>query len=138
MISMALSGSAACSGPSDPATIARAGIEAQTRAWNSGDLDGAMESYCPSTDITWVNAKGVTRGYKDFAESMQAEFGAEPAMMGVLSNEVIDIRAIGEDSSLVVLDWSIMRDGEKLMGGVSTQLWSACQGRMRIVFEHAS
>lgn len=124
--------------PNDPVAVARMSVEMQTRDWNRGDLDAAMASYCPTPDITWVNAKGVTKGYASFAESMQAEFGPGSAGMGVLRNEVIYSRALGNGSSLLVLEWSIERDGQRVMGGISTQLWSPCEGRLRIVFEHAS
>ena len=122
----------------DAANAARLGLTALTAAWNRSDLEGALEGYCRSPDITWVNAAGVTHGYDNFAQSMRTEFGPGSDQLGVLTNDVIDIRGVGDNASLVVLRWSIVRDGKFLMGGVSTQLWAECQGRMRIVFEHAS
>ena len=68
---------------------------------------------------------------------MRDEFGGKPATMGVLSNEILEARDMGR-ASLIVVRWAITRDGKRLMGGVSTQLWALCEGRTRIVFEHAS
>ena len=133
-----LAGAATAAEPADAsAESGRRALVAQTEAWNKGDLEGALEGYCPKVDITWVNAKGVTHGYDAFAKSMREDFAGGTAAMGVLTNTVIDSRGLGGGQSLIVVKWDITRDGTRLMGGISTQLWAKCQGRTRIVFEHA-
>ncbi|HWT12960.1 MAG TPA: DUF4440 domain-containing protein [Allosphingosinicella sp.] len=111
--------------------------EAQRSAWNRGDLEAALAGYCDSAEMTWVARSGVTRGFRSFAEAMRQDF-ADPARMGRFALEVLDSRQTGPRTALLTVRWSIARDGERLMGGVSTQLWGDCQGRLRIVFEHAS
>jgi hypothetical protein len=69
---------------------------------------------------------------------MREEFGREPGAMGVLVIDVLESRDLGGAGSLAVVRWAISRGGARLMGGVSTQLWAECQGRRRVVFEHAS
>lgn len=128
---------AAAQTPASPSDRAREATAAQIAAWNAGDLETALGAYCPSPDITWVNRNGVSRGYEGFAQSMRAEFAA-PAGMGALAIEIEHARDIGADAGLLVVRWSITRGGERLMGGVSTQLWAECEGRMHIVLEHAS
>jgi ketosteroid isomerase-like protein len=120
-----------------PGAQARTAIAAQAAAWNRGDLEASLASYCPTPDIVWVNRSGVSRGFDSFAKSMRDEFRDRPAAMGILSNEVLEARSLGR-SSLLVVRWSITLDGRKLMGGVSTQIWATCRGATRIVFEHAS
>lgn len=116
---------------------ASGGVAAQVAAWNRGDLEGALDSYCDVPRLTWVNRGGVTRGLAEFAAAMRADF-ADRALMGVYEAEILESRALGRGASLVVLRWSISRDGRRLMGGVSTQLWERCRGRLRITLEHAS
>jgi len=123
--------------PAMPAATARLQVAAQVAAWNRGDMESALASYCPSPKITWVNRAGLSRGYDAFAQSMRDDF-AGPGKMGVLTNHILEARDLGDGQSLVVLRWSITRDGKRLMGGVSSQLWAQCDGRLRIVFEHAS
>ena len=106
-------------------------------SWNRGDLERALQSYCPRSDISWVNASGLTHGFEPFARSMREEFGRSPARMGTMTMEVLESRDLGE-RGLVVVRWSIVREGRRLMGGISSQLWAQCDGGMRIVFEHAS
>ena len=117
---------------------ARAEIDRQVDAWNRGDLEGALNFYCPDEDVTWVNSEGVSHGWQKFARSMRGEFGGGPDRMGVLGIAVLDARDLADGSSLVMLRWSIVKDGKRVMGGLSSQLWSDCEGRIRVVFEHAS
>jgi hypothetical protein len=123
--------------PSGAAGEAARGVQAQVAAWNRGDLEGALEAYCGEPRITWVTRSGVTRGYDEFAEGMRRDF-ADRTRMGRYEAELLETRALGRRSALVVLRWSITRDGRRLMGGISTQLWERCRGRLRITLEHAS
>ena len=125
----------------DPVSIramAERQVAEQVAAWNRGDLNGALASYCPSADIMWVNASGISRGFDGYRRSMQAMFAGGKERMGRLDIAVQDVRLFGDGSNMTVLRWSITRNNMRLMGGLSTQLWADCDGRMRIVFEHSS
>ena len=122
---------------SRPADAAARALAAQVEAWNGGRLEDALSAYCDDPRITWVNRGGLTRGFADFAAGMRSDF-ADPVTMGQMAVEVLDRRAAGPQAALITLKWSITRDGKRLMGGVSTQLWEPCAGELRIVFEHAS
>lgn len=113
-------------------------VAEQVALWNRGDLEGALATYCPDDEIAWVNHGGLSHGYQRFALSMREEFGRGPDSMGTLAIAVLESRDLGEGRSLLVVRWSITRGGARLMGGVSSQLWAPCQGRTRVVFEHAS
>ena len=112
-------------------------LQAQAAAWNRGDLEEALGAYCDRPDIVWVNRRGVTRGFKDFAQGMRSDF-KDRARMGRMDIELLDSRSVARNAALTTIKWQISRDGKRLMGGVSTQLWQRCSGRLRIVLEHAS
>lgn len=116
---------------------ANAALDAQVAAWNRGDLEGALAGYCPRPEVTWISRSGVTRGFDAFAAGMRADFAA-PSSMGRYQVERLDSRAVGVDAVLITVRWTITREGRRLMGGVSTQLWRPCDGRYRVVLEHAS
>lgn len=121
-----------------PSFRARAAIGAQIEAWNKGDLEAAMTVYCRSPDIVWVNRRGVSKGYDDFARTMRLSF-PERAAMGTMKMEVENALDLGEDQALVTVRWSIERQGGNGgMGGISTQLWAMCGGALKVVHEHAS
>jgi len=118
-------------------TRAQAEIVRQMETWNRGDLEGALHTYCPTAEITWASKQGVSKGYEAFARSMRRGFGP-PARMGRLDIRVLNEMDLGEDRSLVTVNWSIKRGGRQVTGGVSSQVWALCDNRMRVVFEHAS
>jgi uncharacterized protein (TIGR02246 family) len=123
--------------PSGAAGEAARGVQAQVAAWNRGDLETALGLYCSEPRITWVTRRGVTHGFDEFAAGMRRDF-ADRSQMGRYEAELIETRSLGRRSALVVVRWSITRDGRRLMGGVSTQIWESCRGRLRITLEHAS
>lgn len=112
-------------------------ISRQLTAWNRGDLEGALDTYCPTAEIVWANKDGVSKGYEAFARSMRRGFGSR-SRMGTLDIKVLNEINLGENKSLVTVRWSIKRGGRQVMGGVSSQLWALCDHEMRVVFEHAS
>lgn len=113
-------------------------IAAQVALWNRGELEPVLGTYCPRDDIAWVNHGGLSHGYERFAQSMREEFGGGAGRMGTLAIDVLESRDLGAGGTLVVVRWAITRNGQRLMGGVSSQLWADCAGAMRVVFEHAS
>ena len=124
--------------PAGPAGQAEDGFTRQRVAWNKGDIEGALDLYWNSPEITFVSKAGVNRGFAAFARAMRDEYAGRPDQMGVYSGEVLLAKEISPETGLLVVRWSIDRDGRHLMGGVSTQLWEEVGGAWRIVFEHAS
>jgi hypothetical protein len=68
---------------------------------------------------------------------MRADF-AEPAAMGTYSADILDARNVGPNAAVIVFRWQIMRNGRRVMGGTSTQIWREINGSWRAVLEHAS
>jgi hypothetical protein len=120
-----------------PELAARSGVAAQVAAWNRGDLESALLTYWNSPHMTWVSRSGVQRGFASFAEGMRTDF-ANSEEMGTYSAEVLDARTLGREDALIVFRWQIVRDGRRLMGGTSTQVWRKIGGSWFAVFEHAS
>jgi hypothetical protein len=129
---VALSPSVAMANPD-----AKAAFEMQIADWNRGDLEAALAAYLNAPEMTWVNRNGVEKGFAAFAASMRAEF-ERSGQMGTFSGEVLEARELARDLAMIVVKWSIERDGKRLMGGVSTQLWQRFDTGWKIVFEHAS
>ena len=121
-----------------PAEQAEDGFVRQRVAWNRGDIEGALDFYWNSPEATWVSKAGVNRGFSGFARAMRDEYAGRPDRMGVYSGDILLAKEISPETGLLVVRWSIDRDGRQIMGGVSTQLWEDVDGIWRIVFEHAS
>ena len=123
------------SAPAEAAPVEEASgaFRRQMEAWNSGNLEGALSAYWNSPEMTWVNKRGVEKGFATFAEAMRQD-GAK----GIYSGEVLHARRLSSKSTLIVVRWAITDQGKRLMGGVSTQLWEVRDRRWKIVLEHAS
>lgn len=117
---------------------AQAAFQSQMAAWNRGDLEGALTFYRNGPDMTWVNRQGISRGFAPFADDMRKSFARHPELMGTYSGEVLDARTISKKNALLVVKWSIVREGKRLMGGISTQLWQRNGREWRVILEHAS
>ncbi|MCA1748072.1 MAG: DUF4440 domain-containing protein [Parasphingopyxis sp.] len=133
-----LSASPAGAGETPAPITAEQAFAEMRAAWNRGDLEAALDGYWNSPDLVWVSRSGVSRGFAQFAEGMRADFGDAPETMGEFTAEILDSRQIGDYGAITVARWSIDRDGEQIMGGVSTMLWRRIEGEWRIVLEHAS
>lgn len=126
---------AAWAGPKEEATAA---LQGQMDAWNRGDLEDALAAYRPGPDMIWINRTGLDRGLDAFADDLRRQYGADPGAMGVYSGEVLHTEELGPETVVLIVRWKIEKDGRRLFGGISTQIWRPVQGRWRIVIEHAS
>ena len=133
LIFAALAGSTAA----DAAVAAVRSLELQVAAWNSGNLEQALDAYCNTPKITWISRSGVSHGFDGFAASLRQDF-PDPNSMGRFVAQVLHKERISKKAVLLTISWSITREGKRLMGGTSTQLWKPCRGKLRIVLEHAS
>ena len=124
--------------PATPSANAEASFHAQRDTWNHGRLEEALAYYLDDPAMTWVNRSGIEFGLKEFADAMRADFSNHPDQMGTFSGEVLHKRDLSDNAALLVVRWSISRDGKRLMGGISTQLWERRNDHWRVVFEHAS
>ena len=61
----------------------------QAEAWSRGDLDAFASAY--DEDVLFVSPSGLTRGRREVVERYRARY-PDPAAMGSLSLEVLDVR----------------------------------------------
>lgn len=112
-------------------------LEGQISAWNKGKLEEAMAFYWNSKQMLWISKSGVERGFEEVLNVYRNEF-ADSRDMGVYSYEPLHLEEVSPDAVYFVFRWEINLDDNKLMGGVSSQLWKKKDGRWVITLEHAS
>ena len=112
-------------------------LEGQIRAWNDGDINLAMTFYWNTPEMLWINKSGIQKGYESVLADFKTEF-ADPKKMGIYSYSPLHIEVLSESSAYFVIDWKIELEGNRLMGGISSQLWRLVEGRWVVVAEHAS
>lgn len=122
---------------SDAIKAVQQALDGQVQAWNNGDLETAMTFYWNSPEMLWINNTGVEKGYQEVLEMFRTDF-ADSRQMGTYTYEPLYIEQISPEAVYYVFRWKIERDGKRLMGGVSSQIWKTVNGRWVATSEHAS
>ena len=71
----------------------RALLQAQTKAWNSGDLEGFMQTYWKSDSLMFVGKSGVVWGWQQTLDNYKKGYPGKEAM-GTLQFDIILVKAL--------------------------------------------
>jgi beta-aspartyl-peptidase (threonine type) len=124
-------------GKADAVKQITAVLEAQTAAWNKGDLKGFMAGYWNSPDLTFFSGKDKTRGWQATLERYQKRYQAEGKEMGKLTFSELEIDVLGPDSAVARGRWKVVTSKETL-GGLFTLIFKKTPDGWRIVHDHTS
>ncbi|WP_276498007.1 YybH family protein [Pontibacter litorisediminis] len=122
---------------SDAVQEVRQALEGQISAWNQGDLETAMAFYWNSPDMLWISKNGTEKGYQEVYEMFLQDF-PDRGKMGTYTYTPLHIEQLAKEAVYFVFRWMIELNGERLMGGVSSQVWKKLDGRWVVTSEHAS
>ena len=111
-------------------------LNAQADAWNRGDLDGFMEPYWESDELTFCAGGNTTHGRTELLARYEQKYGRGQAM-GRLEFTNLRIRFLGRESALVLGEWALMRDDGPL-GGNFSLVFQYIDNRWTIVHDHTS
>ncbi len=111
-------------------------LDAQTKAWNSGDLDRFMIGYWESDSLMYIGKSGVTYGYQRTLDTYNKNYGSADKM-GSLSFEVLHLNKLGSKHYLVVGKWFLVRNAGNT-GGHYTLVFRRSKGRWVIISDHSS
>ena len=114
----------------------RAVLEAQTAAWNRGNIDGFMEGYAHSPKTIFVSGDEVTRGWQTVHDRYARKYDRREKM-GTLTFSEIEITTLGEDAAIVLGSWSLLRKDDRPHGKF-TLLFRKLPEGWRIVLDHTS
>lgn len=139
---------AACAGGAmaqggDGAAI-RATMQAQTAAWNRGDIKGFMQGYEDSPETTFIGA-AVRKGYQPILQRYEQSY-ASPAQMGQLTFSEIAVRLLpgdcGKTEYAVVTGRFHLERTEKGTArkddGIFSLVWHKGRDGWKIVLDHTS
>ena len=107
----------------------------QVQAWNTGDIDGFMEGYWRSDELTFVSGGDVTRGWNATLEGYRRRYASREAM-GRLEFQIIEMRNLGSGGALVLGRWRVERD--RPLGGLFTLIVRVIDGKWRVIYDHTS
>lgn len=111
-------------------------LDAQTRAWNEGDLEKFMVGYLESDSLMYIGKKGVTYGYQSTLNSYKTNYAGRENM-GTLTFQILHLKPLGKKHYLVVGKWSLKRTvGD--VGGHYTLTFEKQKGKWVIIADHSS
>lgn len=154
-------------GQSDASVAIPKVMARQAQAWNKGDLEGFMDGYARSADITYTAGGVVVTGWQPLMDRYRARYGSAPETMGTLRFENLRVTPLGKDAALCVGQWflepatagsrpgsspaqvsseeAVAKGGQadarprpRPMDGVFSLVWVRGEHGWRIVHDHSS
>jgi len=122
----------------DANTIAavHAVLDAQRDAWNRGDIEGFMDGYARSAEITFVSGDTITRGWQTVHDRYQKNYDSREKM-GTLTFSDLETRVLSNDAAVTLGRWHLQRTGDQPHGRFTLVFRRTRQG-WRIVHDHTS
>jgi ketosteroid isomerase-like protein len=120
----------------DPSAAIRAVLDAQTTAWNQGDIDTFMDGYWKSNSTAFVDSSGILRGWQAVLDRYHKSYPNRQAM-GTLTFSDLEITALSPAAALVMGRWQLRREHVK-PGGVFTLVFRKFPEGWRIINDHTS
>lgn len=75
-------------------------LDAQTKAWNAGNLDQFMVGYLESDSLMYIGKSGVTYGYVPTLNNYKKNY-AGPDKMGKLSFDILHLKNLALNTILL-------------------------------------
>lgn len=129
----------------------KAGIEqsikhvlvSQVEAWNQGKLEGYMQGYWRSPDLTFFSGGTVTKGWEPTLERYRKRYQGEGKEMGHLEFSDLAIDPLGRNAAVVTGKWQLIMSGQKTPDGkqphgLFTLIFKRMPEGWKIVHDHTS
>jgi beta-aspartyl-peptidase (threonine type) len=111
-------------------------VAAQAEAWNRGDLEGFMEAYWPSEQLTFSSGGNVTRGWTATLDRYRQRY-QNGIGMGKLDFSELEVTELGTDAAMMLGRWQLQVDTQTLAGNF-TLVWRRIDGHWKIIHDHTS
>lgn len=127
---------AAASQPTSPQAAIREVLNNQVEAWNNKDLQGFMQGYWRSPDLTFVSGATVYRGWDNAMERYRKAYQSEGKQMGKLTFSDLQIEMLAPSAALVRGSFHLAMPDGKQPHGVFTLVFRKFPEGWRIIHDH--
>jgi beta-aspartyl-peptidase (threonine type) len=110
----------------------------QVDAWNHGNLDGFMQGYWHSPDLTFFSGGTVTRGWEPTLLRYRERYKSEGKEMGKLEFQDLNIDLISKRCAVVTGKFQLTMSDGKQPRGLFTLIFKNTPDGWRIVHDHTS
>lgn len=111
-------------------------LKTQDESWNTGDINGFMETYWKNDSLMFIGKSGVTYGWQNTLNNYKKGY-PDTTAMGKLHFTLIDIKKLSRKYYHVVGKWHLTRSIGDLEGHF-TILMQKIKGKWYIIADHSS
>lgn len=111
-------------------------LKSQEDSWNAGDIEGYMQGYWQSEQLTFIGKSGVKYGWKNTLDNYKKSYPNKEAM-GKLHTEIQELYPLSDDYWYAIGTWQLQRNIGNLQGHF-TLLFRQIEGEWVIVSDHSS
>jgi len=98
-----------------PGSEIRAVLDAQTAAWNRGDISSFMSGYWHSDETEFIGFGGITRGWQSVLDRYRRNYPDTKAM-GQLSFANLEIHITCPDAAYIIGEFHLVREKDQPSG----------------------
>jgi ketosteroid isomerase-like protein len=127
--------------PGDPASEIEAMLHASAGSWNGGDLDGFLDDYWRSENLTFSGETGVTRGWDDLRARYLERYWGPETTRDSLRFEELEVFELGADHALALGRYVLFRppeEGAVTSTGFFSLVLGKIDGQWKILHDHTS
>jgi uncharacterized protein (TIGR02246 family) len=121
----------------DKAAIARV-IQIQQEAWNRHDLEGFMEGYWKSPDLTFFSGGRENHGWQAALDRYKAAYASPGHDMGKLEFANLRVEMLGSDAAFVRGEYHLTMPDGKTPHGLFTLIFRKLPDGWKIVHDHSA
>lgn len=112
-------------------------LDQQVAAWNRGDIEGFMQGYWRSPQLSFFSGRSRTYGWDETLQRYKNRYKSEGREMGELTFEDLEIEPLSRQAAFVRGRWRLKIRDESLEGVFTLILRKQKEG-WRIVHDHTS
>ena len=120
----------------DVRAVVSAMLETQTAAWNKADLEGFMQHYWNSPNLTFSAGGKTTRGWQATLDRYKKSYDT-PEKMGQLTFSELEFINVDSNALLVLGQWRLKRESDEPHGNFSLVL-KRIENQWKIIHDHSS
>ena len=116
-------------------------LHASARSWNRGDLEGFMDDYWRSEELSFSGSGGVTRGWEEVRARYQRSYWAPGAVRDSLRFENLEVTPLGEGHALALGRYVLFQPGPPetvSSSGHFSLVLARMPGGWKILHDHTS
>jgi beta-aspartyl-peptidase (threonine type) len=112
-------------------------LDAQVAAWNKGDLEGFMDGYWRSDQLTFFSGTKKLAGWKATLDRYRERYQGKGKEMGKLAFEELSVELLGDNHALVRGRFRLRLEKEAPTG-IFTLILRKTPAGWRIIHDHTS